>query len=344
MSQWSHDLSSTESTPQAATIPYAAVVRPQLERDRRAGLIAFGIVSILIGALAGFFAALTSFAVMMVLTHSTKTPLWPFFAAPFINAAAATLFIWTGIASIRCKRWARPVAISFGWPALIGGVMGLAGCLLLRKEVPPPPRGLNPTTVMAALFTCFGILIPAAFLWFYSTPAVRKTLAAYDPAPSWTQRPPLAVFAGSVNLVFGGLITLSLASFGAAPFFGQYLQGAAGAVLVVAAALVMFAAAVLFYRVQFLGWLMALAVVILGFVSAMLTIGQLGVHEFYRHGRVGGELLDVLLRSPTMTGPTPLVFVGVLFAICLMYLLWVRRHFATATRDAASAGAYPSTS
>jgi hypothetical protein len=323
-------------------IPYAAVERPHLDRDRRLGLIAFGTVSILIGALAGFFAGLTSFAVMMVLTHSTKTPLWPFFAAPFINAAAATLFIWTGIASIRCKRWARPVAISFGWPALIGGVMGLAGCLLLRKEVPSPPRGLNATTILAALFTFFGILIPAAFLWFYSTDAVRKTLAAYDPAPSWTQRPPLPVFAGSVNLVFGGLITLSLATFRAAPLFGQYLEGAAGAVLVVAAALVMFAAAVLFYRVRFLGWLMALAVVVCGFVSAMLTIGQLGVHEFYRHGGVGGELLDALLRSPTMTGPTPLVFVAILFTICLLYLLWVRPHFAASRREAAPAAAYPS--
>ena len=117
MSQWSHDLSSTESPPQATTIPYATVLPPTLERDRRAGLIAFGIVSILIGALAAFFAAFSSFIVMMMITQVGKTPLWPLLVAPLVNATAATLFIWSGIGSVRCKRWVRPVAISFGWPA-----------------------------------------------------------------------------------------------------------------------------------------------------------------------------------------------------------------------------------
>ena len=87
---------------------------------------------------------------------------------------------------------------------------------------------------------------------------------------------------------------------------------------------------------------MAHAVVVLGFVSAMLTISQLGLHEFYRHGGVGGQLLDELLRSPTMTGPTPLVFIAILFTICLLYLLWVRPYFTTSRREAAPPAAYPS--
>jgi uncharacterized SAM-binding protein YcdF (DUF218 family) len=74
MSQWSHDPSPAESTPQATSIPYAVPVRPQLQHDRRSGLIAFGIASILIGALAALLAAFTSVVVMMMMTQVGKGP------------------------------------------------------------------------------------------------------------------------------------------------------------------------------------------------------------------------------------------------------------------------------
>jgi hypothetical protein len=310
-----------------APVAYATVQRPRLERNRRGGLIAFGIVSILIGALAGFLAAFTSFVLTMVMVHG-KIPLWPMFAAVPVFAVAATLFIWVGMGSIRHKRWVRPVVISFAWPTLI--VMSLAGWLLYTEEFArisgPLPREVSfVRTLMFVLISLFGVVIPAAFVWFYSTAAVRRTLAAYDPGPSWTGRYPLPLFVGSVNFALGGLMTLSLATVGSAPFFGRYVEGAPAAGLVVAAAVALFAAAVLFYRVHLLGWILALAVIVLGFVSAMLTMGELGAYEFYRRG--GGPRNLHLWDFQLMTGPAPLVFVGTLFAICLLYLLWARQWF-----------------
>jgi hypothetical protein len=353
--------------PYPHAIPYAAAARPQLERDRRGGLIAFGIISILIGALAGCLAILTPLSLMMVAfvprAAVPPQPVVQIAMTAAIYAAAATLFIWTGIGSIRCRRWVRPIVISLGWPMIIMGVLGLAGWALLARDLPammaaarppPPPPGVPAppapppgadvaiTAAIAVVMAVFYVIVPTAYVWFYSTRAVKQTLEAYDPGISWTQRPPLPVFAGAVNLALGGLMTLTLATVGAAPFFGFYVEGVPAALLVVAASAVLFAAAVLFYRVSILGWLLAVAVVTLGFVSAIMTVGQRGMSEFYSRGHADPEFLRMLERSPTMTGTIPVTFMAVTFLICITYLIWVRGYFARHRREPPTAAAYPS--
>ena len=339
--------------PHPAHIAYAAA-RPQIENDRRGGLIAFGVVSILIGSLAGCLAMLTpvSLAMMSFAPAAARDDvILDLIVATVFYAAAATLFIWTGIGSIRCRRWVRPIVISLGWPTIIAGVLGLAGWVFFARDLPavlamaaqtpatppvpgapaPPPPAVPSSAgiaaIMAVVLAVFYLILPGAFVWFYSTQTVKRTLEAYDPRTGWTERAPLPVFAGAVNLALGGLMTLSLATAGAVPVFGHFLEGAPAALLVVAVALVMFAAAVLFYRVKFLGWFLAVAVVTFGFLSALITFSYRGIAEFYTRGRADPDVLRVIERSPTMTGVTPIVFMAVTFLICITYLIWVRPYF-----------------
>src|SRR5688572_1546336 len=218
--------------PAPGHIAYATAARPQLEHDRRGGLIAFGIVSILIGSLAGCFAMLTPLSLAMMSfapTAARDDVIFDLIVVTVFYAAAATLFIWTGIGSIRCRRWVRPIVISLGWPTIIMGVLGLAGWLFFARDLPavlamaaqtsaqtpalapmpgppapPPAPAAFPSSaglaaIMAVVLAVFYLILPGAFLWFYSTQNVKRTLEAYDPRTSWTERAPLPVFAGAVN-------------------------------------------------------------------------------------------------------------------------------------------------
>jgi hypothetical protein len=93
----------------------------------------------------------------------------------------------------------------------------------------------------------------------------------------------------------------------------------------------MLGAAVLMYLMKPIGWWMGLAVIIIGFVSAILTLAQRGMLEFYARGHVHPEILGEMKRSPAMMGATPIVFITITMAFCVGYMVWVHRYFCTRT-------------
>ncbi|HEY7115247.1 MAG TPA: hypothetical protein VH475_01605 [Tepidisphaeraceae bacterium] len=358
-------------------IPYAgAPGGPTLEDSRRGGLIAFGIVSILIGALSGCMTVGAIFGVVMALQFGATTPggaaavanglPWAQFAvAILMYAAVATLFIWAGVDSIRCRRWVRPVCIALGWMAAVASAFYLAFLLVAMKDLPMllgsgvvgsttvtgGPMGGTASTVTTSTvtgaevtfviflmftMTALGVIVPGLYAWFYSRPAVRRTLEAYDPAPSWTERCPLAVFVACVGLVIAAVGTAGTAVVNAAtPFFGTYFEGAPSIALTGLAAIVMLAAAALMYRMNRAGWWLALAVIALGFASACTTLGTLGPIEFYRHGQTPAADLERLRHSAVLGGGTPLVFTCLAGVLCVGYLVWVGKYLAAGGRSGA---------
>lgn len=314
-------------------IAYASLsARPPLANNRRGGLVALGIVSILLGVPSTLLTIGAALAIVRLLLYGGfGVGILLLGVMGAVQLAAATLFIWTGVDSIRCRRWVRPVVIALGWPTLVTSALMVAGLILLASDPPPTPSGppvdpdLAAQPVFAAVISfVFGVLVPATFLAFYTSKAVRETLAAYDPRPSWTERAPLPVFVGSASLVLFGLFTVALAVVGAAPLFGVYVTGPAAALLCVAAGAVMIASAILLFRGRASGWWLALGVVVAGFTSAIVTFARLGMIEFYRHGSHMADA-DEIRRSPSLTGVTPIVFVAIVFAISVGYLIWMRK-------------------
>jgi hypothetical protein len=213
----------------------------------------------------------------------------------------------------------RPVVLGIGWPTLVTSLLMAAGILIYASE-----RSEQGYVAFAVMVLIFGVLLPAGYLRFYTSAAVQETLAAYDPSPSWTEATPLPVFVGCVSLLLFGMLTMALSVIEATPVFGVYVTGVAGAALAVVAGGVMIGSAVGMYVGRRWGWWLAMGVVAGGFASAIVTLGRRGMMEFYRHGGLSPWTLDEMGRSRVMTGVTPVIFVGVVAAISVSYLLWIR--------------------
>lgn len=348
-------------------IPYATPVGPGLiENSRRGGLMAFGIVSILIGSLAGCMTlAMVVGMIFMARTvgawggSAPDLPVAQMIAGGVMYLAAAVLFIWAGVDSIRCRRWVRPVTISVGWITLVGSIFSIAAMIVTfpgASAFNSPVSTVTTTTPGGAVVTSttstasmgptstgmligmvigavvLGIIVPAAYIWFYSTAAVKATLAAYQPAPSWTERCPLPLFVACTALLVGGISTAIMALNASTPFFGIYLEGPAAVALTLAAAAVMFIAMVLIYRVQRIGWWAAFIVIALGFTSAIMTMCKLGMLEFYKRGHASSADLYQLTQMSAAMGIMPIVMSAALGVLCLGYLIWVYRYFGRAER------------
>jgi hypothetical protein len=383
-------------------LEYAKPLMPvPIEDNRRGWLIAFGVVSILIGCLAGcgvasMIAMVFMFARMGGGAAALGMPpdaMMIFGLVTAVYLSAAVLFVWVGIDSIRCRRWVRPVVIAVGWLTIVASLFMLAALVVAWAQAPPGAPGApvatssatststsgvdangNTTTttvttdgtgttttttttttpagatissstsmtsgamaaggadrtyllINVAIFLVIGVAVPAAYVGFFATPAVRRTLEAYSPEPAWSERPPVPVFVACVALLLGGLCTIPTAFVAAAPFFGTYLTGAAAIALTLAAAVTMAAAAALMFVGRSAGWWAGVAVIGLGFASTTISLITKGPAEFYRRGGMSNHEVADALGSPATGGVMPVVFTVAAGVISLGYLFWLGKWF-----------------
>lgn len=105
-------------------------------KDRSTGLIIFGILTILLGALAGLMVLLMLLGQAM--TPRTENGQPPFSQILFVVAlygALAIALIWLGIGSIMARRWARALLLIFSWSWLIMGIFVLILMAILMPRV-----------------------------------------------------------------------------------------------------------------------------------------------------------------------------------------------------------------
>src|SRR5207253_1796613 len=114
------------------------------------------------------------------------------------------LFISTGVASIRLRRWARPIIISFAGLFIFSALVMLLQFLVPTiasqlMATPPAQRPANHPPVVAHEFAedfllCIlalaCIAIPLLFIFAYRAPSVRLALEEHDPCIPWTERVP----------------------------------------------------------------------------------------------------------------------------------------------------------
>ncbi|MCU1230790.1 MAG: hypothetical protein JWO97_3674 [Acidobacteria bacterium] len=220
-------------------------------RNRNFGLVAFGIVQLVLGAATGVLALAVS---------ASDSPA-PELASNIVLFGTATLYFFAaGIGSIRGRRWARAlsVAVTAIWLA-IGTIATLVTLTV------------GPGSASLLRYLVAGIIVPLALLLFYRSRDVGVTCDLRDPEPRWTDRVPLAVLAVVLVMAFSS-VTL-LANLGnASAQLPAALHGAPAGIAVFAMALLFAYLALQLYLLKQSAWWTTMMLHVLGAIAAVASL------------------------------------------------------------------------
>ena len=328
------------------TLPSSATPPPLAYKDRRAFLIVFGIIEILLGALCALlFAGLVLIQVLMSDEIAEAAGGQQFFyASGLIYLLAAVFLIWMGIGSILARRWARALMLTVSAIGLVCGVVSfISMCVFMPRFMGgtlPEESGMPhdvPTVflaIMLGVMFCIYIFLPGVFVLFYRSPHVKATCEHRDPVVRWTDKCPLPVLAVSILCGFGGASVLLMALFMPVfPFFGTLLTGPLAMVLMGAMAVVSLLLSWGTYRLRPGAWWGCLAMVVIGGVCSGITFLFTDFREFYAAMGFPEKQIEMLEKTgmtDMMSSPGMVTLMAGSMVLYLAYLVYVRRFFSSA--------------
>ena len=342
-----------QSAPAPAVVPVVlAPLIPEAHgyRDRGTGLVVFGVFQIILGLLAALMVPLAAFgAFMSRLTADGAMRPGQFISGVASYAFLAAGLVGLGIGSVQMKRWARALTLVSSWYWLIMGalitvlltaVLPVAMRSALAQAQQNAPGGPLPavsTGVMAVILTLiivfaafFLVLVPIAFVIFYSRKDVAETCRRRDPIERWTDRTPLPVLGASVVLAIGALYLLVVGiTTPVFPFFGQYLTGIPGSACFVATAALDAYLAVALFRLQSSGWWIATVTIPIRLLSMALTYARADIMQAYSRMGMSDAQLKMLSSNPMFRGHVLVWWSLISIVLLFGYLLWLKRYFKT---------------
>jgi hypothetical protein len=330
--------------------------------DRSTGLVIFGVAQIILGLLSALMVPLVALgAVLSRMGPGGRMRPLALLSAVSTYVFIAAVLIILGIGSVQKKRWARALTLITSWYWLVMGVlitvlMTAVLPLLMRTALQQQqgagesPSAQLSTGAMAIIVTLvivflafFVIVVPVAFVAFYSRRDVAATCRERDPVERWTDRTPLPVLGASVVFAIGALY-LFMVGFTTPvfPFFGRYLYGFAGAACFLFVSALDAYLAIAFYRIQTAGWWLATIALPIRLFSMALTYFKADLMSAYsRMGRSDAEL-KMLQSSPIFRSHVILWWSLISLVIFFGYLMWVKRYFNPARPTPGEMSAAPS--
>jgi len=346
----------TPESPISVPLPIPVAAAPPLPelpayRDRGTLLVIFGVFQIILGLLAALMIPLMALGAFV----SRLGPAGGMRPGQFFSGVASYVFIAAallalGIGSVQMKRWARALTLVTSWYWL---VMGALATVLLTAVLPVFMKGAlaqmkqgganSPSpelsagimavflTLIIVVMAFFLVLVPIAFVIFYSRKDVAETCLRRDPVERWTDRTPLPVLGASVVFFTGALyLLLTGITMPMFPFFGRYLTGIAGSLCLIVVAAIDAYLAVALYRLQASGWWIAVFTAAIRLISVALTYARADLMQAYSKMGMTDAQLQVLNSNPMLRGHV-LLWWGLLSMLLFFgYLLWLKRYF-TAT-------------
>jgi MFS family permease len=319
-------------------------------KDRRTGLIVFGVFAILIGAFCALLVPLAIFGQVMTARRlGTDFDASAAIIGAFVYGVMAVVMIWLGVGSVLARRWARALLLCLGWIGLIIGLIAMPAVFVAMNSIGDAMRAQGqvvPAATLAvikfvALATTFVIyiVIPGVAVLFYRSPHVKHTCEVRDPVVRWTDRCPLPVLALVLMKGFGALVVLLiLPIYGHAfPVYGTVVLGWESRFLWVAVIVFMAYAARGFYRLDLRVWRIYLVGAMVLWASSLVTFQRIGLVEFYRQMGLPERQLLMMEKNPLLQGNSLLWISLLSMVVFLGYLLYVRRYFTAATDRPAAA-------
>ena len=215
-------------------------------KDRTVGLIAFGILTILLGICSGGLLLLTLVGQAFVPQDQrvdTGTLLPAFGMYGGLGIALIVLGHRLVLRPPLGPRAAVDLFVVVAGPGRLrdgghGHHHADGHCEHARAALPASDHAAAPTGValgvilgiMFAMLGFFGILLPGIWVFFYMSPHVKATCETRDPAPSWTDRCPLPVLGLSLWMWFCVPMMLLMPFSGhlVLPLFGMLIYGTPG--------------------------------------------------------------------------------------------------------------------
>lgn len=318
---------------------------PRGYQDRKAGLVVFGILTLLFGLLFALFAPL------MLLTQSMASANSPaphmqhaILPAVLMYAVLAVVFIWLGIGSILARRWARALLLVLSSSGLAVGILAMGMMFFMFPQMsarmhnlpatagqpaPPPEMGAAILGFMMVILLVIYVIIPGVWVLFYRSPHVKATCEALDPVERWTDRAPLPVIAASLWMACMSAAMLLMAPLynGVIPAFGVFLSGPVGiAVCIIMAVLFGYCAWAL-YKLKWSGWWIVVAIMCIATVSVFLTYSRHDISELYALMGYSGEELAQIQKFNFLNGKTLAWQTLGGMVPTLGFLLFLRRYF-----------------
>ena len=321
--------------------PYAAPAYT----NRRTGLIVFGIALMGMGVLCLLLVPMAAFGQVMTAKMTGDPVNWRMLAPTVVTYGLLSIvFVCLGIGSIKCRRWARSLALVLGWTWLLVGAAALIMFFWIGPAIfnsaaagggqPMPPAARAIAMVVAIGFLgVFFIVVPGALVLFYGGSHVRATVEALDPKPRWTDACPLPVLAVSLLAGFGALtmLTMPIAYNGTMPFFGVILSGFVGSVIwVVVAALLAYAGWSIYHLRPAGWWIVVLSLIVLT-ISNAVTFSRIQLSTLYREMGYPEKQIEQIEKFG-MFGPTQMVVWTLVFmAPIIGYLMFIKKYFRKGT-------------
>jgi len=225
---------------------------PEPHKDRRAGLIAFGALQLILGGLT--FVALLS-AQTRALPNVAQTL--------FLCSVATIYFVASGIGSIRGRRTARALiaAVSGAWTVF--GVLAVTVIVAMRAS--------SATIAWTAVLF---VALPLVLTLFYSSRDTALTADELDPQVRWTDRAPVPVLALCAVLAFSAVDLLMTAASQRFTIFGRTLIGPPAALAAIALAILLAYVAIQAYRLREYAWWVLLLLHLIGGASSAIAFSH----------------------------------------------------------------------
>jgi len=334
------------NTPKPGVIPVEPTPWPAPYKDRSAGLLIFGILTLLLGCLAGLFVPLMLFGqAAAARTGNPPTPVAALLPGMCVYGVLAVALIWLGIGSIMARRWARALLLIFSWTWLVMGVVTtLFMVFFMPKMLANTGAGTAEVgagqhhslgsaeidTIMVIMLVVFGVLfvlLPAAWVFFYKSRHVQATCETRDPVTRWTDACPLPVLGFCLWLAFGVLMLLVMpvVGHGVFPFFGFFLSGAPGTLAYVVVAAVWGYCAWSLYKIEQRGWWLILIALCLFTLSSLLTYARHDITDMYRLMGYPEAMIEQMQKFDFLAGNHMAWLTALSMLPFLGYLLFIKK-------------------